>query len=297
MSPPSEAPAGTIYDIGYQSYDGPRLGRTHAVTALIAHGLRTTAGIGRGERAKIAPVVLVGLALIPAVIQAWIGAASGNATVLVGYHSYIQQVDFILLLFCAAQAPELVTTDQQHRVLPLYLSRPLRRADYAAGKLAALAIALLVIALLGQTVLFAGRVFVNDDALAGLRAEGSALLPILVTTVAAALLLSSLSLAIAAHMRTRTLASVAIIAFFLVAAAMAPLLAQALPDGAARYMILANPSLALSGTSHWLFDAEPLRRSMLARADLPGSAYAAAAAAWTAVAAGLLFARYQRIRA
>ena len=60
--------AGSIYDLGYRKYDGPRLGRRHAVRALFGHSLRVSYGIGRGGRAKIAPIVLGGLAIIPAIV-------------------------------------------------------------------------------------------------------------------------------------------------------------------------------------------------------------------------------------
>jgi hypothetical protein len=52
------AETGSIYDIGYRKYDGPRLGRAHAVRSLFFHSLRSSYGIGRGGRAKIAPLVL-----------------------------------------------------------------------------------------------------------------------------------------------------------------------------------------------------------------------------------------------
>ena len=36
-----------IHDIGYQRYDGPRLGRRHVFGALYIHGLRAAFGFGR----------------------------------------------------------------------------------------------------------------------------------------------------------------------------------------------------------------------------------------------------------
>ncbi|HLQ49004.1 MAG TPA: ABC transporter permease, partial [Candidatus Dormibacteraeota bacterium] len=45
------SPTGSIYDIGYRRYEGPRLGRAHAIRSLFFHSLRSTFGIGRGGRA------------------------------------------------------------------------------------------------------------------------------------------------------------------------------------------------------------------------------------------------------
>ena len=61
-------PGGNIYDLGYRRYDGPRLGRSQAIRSLIGHSFRTTFGIGRGGRSKIAPLVFGGLAVLPAVL-------------------------------------------------------------------------------------------------------------------------------------------------------------------------------------------------------------------------------------
>ena len=42
---------GTIYDIGYRRYDGPRLGRSGAVGAVVQAGVRAVFGLGRSGRA------------------------------------------------------------------------------------------------------------------------------------------------------------------------------------------------------------------------------------------------------
>ena len=61
-------PTGSIYDLGYRRYEGPRLGRAHAVRAMAIDSVRTAYGIGHGGRAKIAPAVFTVLAVLPAVI-------------------------------------------------------------------------------------------------------------------------------------------------------------------------------------------------------------------------------------
>ena len=53
---------GSIYDLGYRGYDGPRLGRRHAVAALfVAQPAWPSSGSAASGRAKIAPLVLGGL--------------------------------------------------------------------------------------------------------------------------------------------------------------------------------------------------------------------------------------------
>jgi ABC-2 type transport system permease protein len=289
-------PAGTIYDIGYRGYDGPRLGRLDIVGALVGHGLRTTAGIGRGARAKVAPVALFALAVLPAVLQAWLAAATQDEEMILGYPLYLQQIQQLLLLFCAAQAPELVSRDQQHRVLPLYLSRPLHHSDYAAGRLAALALSVAAVAGLGQFIMFIGRAFTAGDVVTGLRANWQDLLPMAGSALVVGLLLAAISLAIASFMAKRAVASVAIIAFFLIAAALSPLFTLTLPEDWSRYAVLLNPVVTASGATHWFFGDEAVAGTMLSESTLAGPVFGLATAVWILAAAGVLFARYRSLR-
>src|SRR5688572_23060496 len=115
-----EAVAGTIYDIGYRNYEGARLGRGYAFRTLYVHSLRTAFGMGRGGKALIAPWALFAIILFPALVTTMVAGMSGGMMKnLIDYHDYFQFVSLMLALFCAAQAPELVSNDQHNRVLPL----------------------------------------------------------------------------------------------------------------------------------------------------------------------------------
>src|SRR3970040_1606779 len=63
---------GTVFDIGYQNYTGPREGRNRARLAVFKDGVRTALGLGRGARAKILPwsfiAILGSIALIMALV-------------------------------------------------------------------------------------------------------------------------------------------------------------------------------------------------------------------------------------
>ena len=143
----ASGPGGSIYDLGYQSYQGPRLGRRSAVVALYTQSLRACFGIGRGGRAKIAPFTLAGLAILPAVLAVGFAALAAQAgpggdaieqASPIRYDSYHGLVSVLIMLFCAAQAPELFGRDQRYGVLPLYFSRVLTRTDYALAKVGGL---------------------------------------------------------------------------------------------------------------------------------------------------------------
>ena len=188
---------GTIYDIGYRRYDGPRLGRGGAVGAVVEAGVRAVFGLGRSGRSKIIPWGAVILAILPAVVAIAIRVLAGDLIPeLYNYENYLWQIGGLFGIFLAAQAPELVVNDIRYRVLPLYFSRPMSRFDYVASKLAALAIGLLALTLVPVLVLFIGRVLATDDLLAALGDEIGSLPSIIGNGVLHAVVLASIGLAI-----------------------------------------------------------------------------------------------------
>src|SRR3954469_15956294 len=117
--------AGAIYDLGYQRYGGARLGRAYAMRTLIAYSFRSAFGIGRGEKSKMLPVLVAALVFLPALIQVGV-ASSAGVVAFIHYADHLQFTAFLLALFAAGQAPELVVADKQQGVLSLYLARPIR---------------------------------------------------------------------------------------------------------------------------------------------------------------------------
>src|SRR5215471_16592024 len=147
------AKSGALYDLGYQRYTGARLDRANAVRTLFAFSLRTAFGLGRGARSKVIPSIILGVVFIPAIVS--VGAASTTGlSALISYSNHLQFTSFLIALFAAAQAPELIVTDRQYGVLTLYLARPLTGVMYALAKLAALVAAMMVLTLGPQLVLF-----------------------------------------------------------------------------------------------------------------------------------------------
>ena len=170
---------GSIYDLGYRSYLGPRLGRRHAVASLVRHSFRQAFGLGRPLRSKVIPMGLLLLTLLPAVVALGFAALASR---LVGpggamldeanpitYDTYASLTIQMLALFTAAQAPELLGRDLRYRVVALYFTRALRRDDYALAKLAAMVLAMLLITVVPYVLLFLGRVLVAADIAAGSR--------------------------------------------------------------------------------------------------------------------------------
>lgn len=289
-----EASPGQIYDIGYRSYEGARLGRGYAFRTLYLHSLRTAFGIGRGIRALVIPWALVVFILFPAAVQVMASALTGGVANLLGYADYFGFVSMMVALFCAAQAPELVSTDQQHRVLPLYFSRALRKHDYALAKLLAMASAVYILVIAALLLLLLGRLALAADFAAGVRAESKSFLPILATPLVAAAVLGTLSLGLSSLTPRRGIAAAMVLGAVLLTAAVSGIMVEAIEGGGGGWGVLLNPLLTANGAILALFDRAP--DDLLEAANLPEWAYAVAVAGYAVVFTALLLGRYARMR-
>ena len=294
-------PTGSIYDIGYRRYEGPRLGRGHAIRSLFNHSLRSAFGIGRGGRAKIAPIILGGLAMLPAV--AIVGALTMAAQFGVGqrfanqapirYDTYFGAISTIVVLFCAAQAPELFGRDQRHGVLSLYFARALRRSDYALARVAGFMAALLILEFAPQLLLFLGRVLLSPDIPGAVGEDLPSIPPILAQGVLSAALLGGLSMAVSAFSPRRAYATAGIIALFTIPNIVAGIVAGLGSSVIGTWLILLSPTSVLDGTNAILFDL-PLSSDFFF-IDLPDWAYIAAAVAGIVGSIAITVRRFARI--
>jgi ABC-2 type transport system permease protein len=294
---------GAIYDLGYQGYDGPRLGRPAAIATLFWSSWRSAFGLGRSGRAKIVPWGLTVLALLPAAVAVGITALVGDAVQPFTYDNYLPQIAITLSLFVAAQAPELVGGDQRNHVLSLYFSHAIQRIDYAAAKLGALTAALLVLTVLPQLVIFAGKVLSATDVLSALGTEAPKLLQIVVSSLLYSLTLAVVGLAIAAFTPRRSFATGGIIAFFLVTAIVGQILTRMDSGEVSRYAQLIDVDRVLAGVTHALFGGPGIQvggggeGGGAAIPELAGMIYIGTLIAFLLVGIGVIVQRYRRVQA
>ncbi|MBE7324889.1 ABC transporter permease [Nocardioides sp. Y6] len=157
------APRGVIHDIGYRSYQGPREGDGRIALALYVTALRHAFGLGRSGRSKVLPVILVVLAMLPAVVMVGVLAFVGADEPLLSPLGYTNAVQVLVSIFAAAQAPVIFSRDLRSRSIALYLARPLGAATFALARLAALVTAILLFVLVPQLLLFAGGLLAGLD--------------------------------------------------------------------------------------------------------------------------------------
>lgn len=302
---PTTAETGSIYDIGYRKYDGPRLGRTHAIRSLFLHSLRSSFGIGRGGRAKIAPLTLGLLVCIPAIaiiaalalIRQFPGGGALEGELPIRYDTYAGTIGIFVILFCAAQAPDLFGRDQRHSLLSLYFSRALRRTDYALARMAGFVVAVFLLQLLPQVLLFLGQVLLATDVLKGATDDLPELAAGSAQAALTAGLLGGLSMAISAFTPRRAYAVAAIIALFLIPSIVAGIAVALGAIDIGRWLVLLSPTSILQGTNAFLFDVPLASEFEGVILEVPDVAFLVAVGVGIAGSLAITIRRFQGITA
>ncbi|MDO8106377.1 ABC transporter permease [Isoptericola sp. b441] len=221
VPPGDPGPAGdVIHDLGFRHYDGPRLGRGWVVRSLLVETVRGVFGLGRPARSKIMPWVLIGILLAPPLVLALSVLLTRSRELPLSYTAYPVAMQLVVTLFVAGAAPYCVSRDLRHGVMPLYLSRPMTRADYVLAKVAGLSLALFAVLASAETLLLVGALLAKlpvGDQLGGW-AGG------LVTAAVLSVLLAVIGLVVAAVTPRRGLGVAAIITGLVVITGVAQLL-------------------------------------------------------------------------
>ncbi len=293
---PDAQAAGVIHDLGYRGYDGPRLGRAQIVKALTWHSFRSAFGIGRGLKGKIIPVLAVIAMCLPALVNAF-AVARGNQR-LFGYDVYVPSVRAaVVIIFIAAQAPELVSRDLRSRVLPLYFCRPLRRGDYPLAKYLALTAALLILIEVPLLILYAGTIASSKGG-AAVWAQTRALIPGLGVGLMWAVLFAAIGLVLACLTGRRAystgiVAISCILTFFLSLLLIQAEGGQTSTSAGARLAGLFSPFTILDGVRVWL-GGDP-NTGLVADPGRYGPLYGLLAVVLLAACLGGLAARYRKV--
>lgn len=292
-----QSATGAIYDLGYRGYDGPRLGRRAAVATLFWWSLRAAYALKRSGRAKIVPWGIAALLMAPAGVSVAVAALAPRAPTPFSYDNFLWNTQILLAIFVAAQAPELVSSDQRNHVLSLYFSHALERADYALAKLGALTAAVFGLALAPMLLLFIGRILLAADVVKAFGDEINRLPEVIGTPLIYAIPLAALSLAIAAYTPRRAYATGAIIAVFIVGAAIAGIMGNALSAGPLKEASqLVNPIVPLDGTRTLLFGGY-IADSPVQGMNYPLWVFGAEWLAISVIASGVVWWRYRRVAA
>lgn len=242
---------GEVFDRGYQHYDGPRLGRRHAVRALITYSIKRAMGIKKSWTAKVIPfLIYLGAALL-AVIP--VGIESFVDQEVYTYSTFFQWIYILMGVFVATIAPEMLCGDRRENVLSLYFSRAITRMDYLFAKLAATAILTLTVSFLPAFVLWLGRNLLGGSPLSAIRDSADLLAKIALAGILIAFYMGAAGLTIASFTGRKAIAVAVTIIGFVVLESFANVLIEIAPNDIARWLVFLSPSNTVIGLIAQLF--------------------------------------------
>ncbi len=160
----SPAPGGVIHDLGYRGYAGPRQGPGRILLALFRSGLGTLFGFGRPAKAKIRPFGLLAVCVVPALVMVAVLVFTSLRELPLSYADFPAQLQLMISLFAAMQAPLLFSADQRCGVVALYFARPTGPVAYALARLGSLLAGVLIFMWVPMIVLYVGALLGELDA-------------------------------------------------------------------------------------------------------------------------------------
>ena len=294
---------GTVFDIGYQPYTGPREGRGRGRAAVFKDGLRSALGIGRGSRAKVLPWLFIGilnfigliLALIAGAAERLGGPGAAEAMDLPSHSDFYGIASIVVFVFAAVVAPELLCRDRREGTINLYLVRPLTGADYIAARWAAFMTVLLGALWLPQLVLFLALTMGHPTPAEYFGANWLDLPRFLLSGVPMAAYVTTLALLVASFTTRRAVASVFLVGLFFITAPFTTELAAEIGGTAGQWVSMFNLTNIPVHVNDVIFGEASAITEDAPAGELPGWLLVGWWLAWTAIPGTILWMRYRRM--
>ncbi|WP_406158821.1 ABC transporter permease [Streptomyces sp. NBC_00882] len=295
---PVTAPSGDqtrIHNIGYRTYDGPRLGRSYATRSLYSQSLRGAYGLGRSVKSKVLPMLLFVVMCVPAAIMVAVAVATKANDLPVDYTRYAIIMQAVISLYVASQAPQSVSRDLRFKTVPLYFSRPIETADYVRAKYAALASAMFILTAAPLIVLYVGALLAKLDFADQTKGFGQGL----VSVALLSLLFAGIGLVIAAVTPRRGFGIAAVIAVLTISYG-AVSTVQAIADAqgsssAVPWIGLFSPVTLIDGLQSAFLGASSAFPGAVGPSNGEGVVYVLAVLGLIAGSYGLLMRRYKKV--
>ncbi|CAM5461667.1 ABC transporter permease OS=Streptomyces tendae OX=1932 GN=GUR47_21350 PE=4 SV=1 [Streptomyces tendae] len=284
-----------IHNIGYRSYDGPRLGRAYARRSLYSQSLRGAYGLGRSAKSKVLPMLLFVVMCLPAAIMVAVAVATKANDLPLDYTRYAIVLQAVISLYVAAQAPQSVSRDLRFKTVPLYFSRPIETSDYVRAKYASLASALFILTAAPLLVLYVGALLAKLDFADQTKgfAQG------LVSVALLSLLFAGLGLVVASVTPRRGFGIAAVIAVLTITYGAVSTL-QAIADvqsssGAVSWIGLFSPITLIDGVQSAFLGATSAFPGGVGPSNGEGAVYVLVTLGLIAGCYGLLMRRYKKV--
>jgi ABC-type transport system involved in multi-copper enzyme maturation permease subunit len=134
-----------IHDQSYRHYAGGRAAPGHSWTVIARAGIRTFIR----KRMFLGLLIFALAPFIVRAVQLWISSNYPQASILAPtaetFRQFLEQQDFFVFIITVYVGAGLIANDRRANALQIYLSKPLMRTEYIAGKLAVLLTFLLLV--------------------------------------------------------------------------------------------------------------------------------------------------------
>lgn len=292
---------GTIFDIGYQSYTGPREGRNRGRLAVFKDGVRTALGLGRGARAKILPWSFIAILALIALVMALVAGAAVRvagpeaAEQLPSHSDYYGIASIILFVFGAVVAPELLCRDRREGVINLYLVRPLTGTDYIASRWCAFLVVMMAASLLPQIILFTALSMGAPEPVIYLRDNWLDVPKFLTAGIAMAAYVTTLAMLTASFTTRRAYAAVFLVGLFVISTPFTVGLASEIGGSVGQWISMFNLTNIPVHVNDIIFGEVSGITEGAPAGEFPASVLVSWYFAWTLLPAVILWLRYRRL--
>jgi ABC-2 type transport system permease protein len=294
---------GTVFDIGYQGYSGPREGRRRSWLGVYKNGLRIALGLGRGGRAKVLPwffIAILGviglvMALIAGAAERFGGEGAAERMNLPSHTDMYGIASIILFVFAAVVAPELLCRDRREGVINLYLVRPLTSTHYVLARWCAFLTVLLAATWLPQVILFSGLSMGDPTPVKYVLEQWLDIPRFLLAGLVFAAYTTTLALLTASFTTRRALASVVLVGLFVITAPFTVGLAQEIGGIAGQWISMFNLTNIPVHVNDLIFGEKSQITSEAPAGKFPAWVLVSWYFAWTIVPASILWFRYRRL--
>ena len=294
---------GTVFDIGYQNYTGPREGRGRARISIIKNGVRTSLGFGRGALAKVLPwlfiAVLVFIAIIMALVAGaadrLIGPEDAEQLNLPSHSDFYGIASIIFFVFAAVGAPELLCPDRREGVINLYLVRPLTGSDSVFSRWLAFFMVMVAVAWLPQFILLTGLIMGDPRPVDYLLENWLDIPKFLLAAIPLAAYTTTLALLTAAFTTRRAYAAVFLVGLFVITTPFTTGLASEIGGTAGQWISMFNLSNIPVHVNDVIFGEPSVITRSAPAAERSAWILVGWFLLWTLVPAGVLWMRYRRL--
>lgn len=152
-----------IHDQSYRHYGGGRAAPGRSWTVIAWAGMRTFFT----KRSFIGLLLFALAPFIVRAVQMWISSQYPQAAMLAPtaetWRQFLEQQDFFVFVITVYVGAGLIANDRRANALQIYLSKPLMRSEYIAGKLAVLFGFLLLVTLVPALLLLLLKVIFDGN--------------------------------------------------------------------------------------------------------------------------------------